>query len=561
MNITKIVAIQLSAFDYTEKQLDNLIVSLYNGDIDPLKLPESLYLAVSKHIVGGVEKGFGGSVAFSAVDTELRTALHENVYLFSGAKTFNFTLEASDALYSKKGDLLPFEEFKEKANQVFEKYHGQIENGKVRGGWLEAEYNTALSQGGHIKKWNQIQETKHLMPYLRRNEIEDSHECIICKSVNGVCLPVDHPFWRENGGDLHYNCRGIIEQVEREEGENLKWADKDVEEATKKSDAAGRSDAFKFNPGMQKEVFSTEGKSKHPYFEVPKPYKKFAEKNFDLPIPALKQPKLTKAQQTELDNLPRQKTHSQEESKLQEKSLRQYVTQKESLVEKYISSEGKVVNTDEARKLFDGYNGLNANAVHEASSALGKAATKQLLETGKHNKVTMYAGGAGSGKTSAIKQLIPDIQKGTDVIIDGNMASYKGAISKIDQYLTMGKKLDIDYVYREPVDAWERGVISRMLNNKAEMGRIVPLSTFIENTTGSLKTVKELIANGVDEVKGVNIKLIDNSMGKDKAAFMTKEKFKTIEYPNNLREILEKRTKELFDEGKISKIQLEGLLK
>ncbi len=552
---------QLNAFDYTEKQLDELIVSLYNGAIDPLKLPEDLYLAVSKHIVGGVEKGFGGAVAFSAVDPELNTALRQNIHLFSGAKTFNFTLEASDALFNKKGDLLPYDEFKIKANQVFEKYHGQIKNDKIRGGWLEAEYNTALSQAGHIKKWNQIEQTKHLLPYLLRNEIADSHECIICKAVNGVCLPVEHPFWRENGGDLHYNCRGIVEQVEREEGEQLRWTDKAAEEASKKSDEAGRTDAFKYNPGMQKEIFSTGGKSKHPYFEVPKPYKKFAEKNFDLPIPEVKKPRLTKEQKKELENLPRQKTHSKEEAKLQEKSLKQFVTQKENLVEKYIGAEGKVVNTDEARKLFDGYNGLNANAVHEASSALGKAATKQLLETGKYNKVTMYAGGAGSGKTSAIKQLIPDIQKGTDVIIDGNMASYKGAISKIDQYLTMGKKLDIDYVYREPVDAWERGVISRMLNNKAEMGRIVPLSTFIENTTGSLKTVKELIANGVDEVKGINIKLIDNSMGKDKAAFMTKEKFQTIKYPDNLREILEKRTKELFDEGKISKIQLEGLLK
>ena len=552
---------QLSAFDYTEKQLDELIVSLYNGDINQLKLPEDLYLAVTKHIMGGVEKGFGGAVSFSATDEELKTALRQNIQLFSGAKTFNFTLEASDALFNKQGDLLSYEEFRIKANQVFERYHGKIENDKIKGGWLEAEYNTAISQAGHIKKWNQIQQTKHLMPYLLRNEIQDSHECVICKSVNGVCLPVDHPFWKENGGDLHYNCRGIVEQIEKEEGEKLAWKDSDVNEATKKSDAAGRDDSFKYNPGIKQEVFSTSGKSKHPYFDVPKPYLKFAQTNFGLPIIETKRVRLTKKQQKELEDLPRQKTHSKEESKLQEKSLRQFVTQKESLVEKYIAKEGKIVNTDEARKLFDGYNGLNANAVHEASSALGKEATKKLIKNGENNKVTMYAGGAGSGKTSAIKQLIPDIQKSTDVIIDGNMASYKGAANKIGTFLDAGKEVDIHYVYREPVDAWEKGVISRMLNNKAEMGRIVPLSTFIENTTGSLNTVKQIIADGIDEVKGVNLKLIDNSMGKDKAAFMTKEKFKTIEYPKNMREILEKRTHELYKEGVITKEQLQGLLK
>jgi len=133
---------QLDAFDYTNKDVEKLIVSLYNDEINPLNLPEDLYLAVAKYVMGGVEKGIGISeVSFSAVDKELMSALNENIHLFSAAKTFNFTLDASDSMFDKEGTLLKFDEFKEKAKQVFEKYHGEIEHGKVKGGWLEAEYN------------------------------------------------------------------------------------------------------------------------------------------------------------------------------------------------------------------------------------------------------------------------------------------------------------------------------------------------------------------------------------------------------------------------------------
>ena len=313
---------QLSAFDYTDKDLEKLLASLYNGEIDPLNLPEDLYLAVAKFVMGGVEKGLSNpAVEFGEVDQKLMDALSENIHLFSAAKTFNFTLEASDSMFDKNGKLLPFEDFKIKATQVFEKYHGEIEHGTIKGGWLEAEYNTALSQAGHVKKWNQIQETKHLLPYLIRNEVSDATECDICASVNGVCLPADHPFWNENAGDLHFNCRGIVEQADKGEGESKEWDEDEIKQGLKKGDDAGRTDAFKFNPGKREEIFATDGKSQHPYFQIPKPYQKFAEQNFGLPIPQIEHPQLTKPQQKELNDLPRSKVHSKAESMQQEKSL------------------------------------------------------------------------------------------------------------------------------------------------------------------------------------------------------------------------------------------------
>ena len=40
---------------------------------------------------------------------------------------------------------------------------------------------------------------------------------------------------------------------------------------------------FKHNAGKTKEIFNKE----HPYFDVPNEFKKFAKKNFGLPIPSI----------------------------------------------------------------------------------------------------------------------------------------------------------------------------------------------------------------------------------------------------------------------------------
>lgn len=272
-------------FNFSDKELERLLSGIYEGNTTPLHLPQNLYEAIANELLGGVEKGFGDistSIEFGLRDIELISALQENVYMFSAAKTFQQTLEMSEALVNEVGDLRSFKEFKNVANEIFVKYNGGVLDGQIKPGWLEAEYNTAIAQAGNAKKWKDIEQNKHLFPYLKRNEVEDLHECHICQSVNNVTLPVDHPFWKTHSGCLHFNCRGFVEQLELEEGKENVWAEEQVAKAVEKS---AMPDAFKYNPGQSGEVFSTEGVSKHPYFSVPKEYADLAKRNFDLPLP------------------------------------------------------------------------------------------------------------------------------------------------------------------------------------------------------------------------------------------------------------------------------------
>lgn len=263
-----------------------------------------------------------------------------------------------------------------------------------------------------------------------------------------------------------------------------------------------------------------------------------------------------------IKDFPKDKTLTGAAAKLQDRSIKHFIENKDKLVKDYIDEFGNVANTDDARKLFTsvGYNGANASAVHEAASALNKEVIKKLVADSKANIIEMYAGGAGSGKTSAIGLLRPKKTQEVAAIIDGNMASYESSIKKVSSFLTEGKTVNISYVYRDPIDAWENGVIKRMLENEKEAGRVVPLSTFLENTEGSYKTINTFYETGVDKLPNVNINLIDNSLGKGKTAYMDLKKFRALKFDPQLKQVLIDRTKRLLNVGKITQAQYDALI-
>lgn len=273
---------------------------------------------------------------------------------------------------------------------------------------------------------------------------------------------------------------------------------------------------------------------------------------------------ITAAQEEEITDFERDENLVDEDAALQEQAIEHYVKNKEELVDQYIEEFGNVANTDDARKLFaeQGYTGTNAAAFHEAASALNKVVVRELSMVGKNNQVTMFAGGAGSGKTTAISGLKKDIIAASDVVVDGTMSKYESSLKSVDRFLKAGKNVDINYVYREPEDAWVNGVIKRMKDNPKEGGRVVTLSHFLDNTKGSYSTVRTFLESGLDKQPGVTISVIDNSLGKGKTNFMDMQKFYGIEIDTEaLRAKLLKRTKELLDAGEITAAQYEALIR
>jgi len=246
--------------DYTDDQIDNLMKGIYHGEISVENLPEDLYLAIADRLEKAVYEGFGGSAAsftFGGPDFKMVEALRENVYMFSGAKTFQQCKEMQELIISTDS----FKEFKEEAMKVYNRYNVD---------WLEAEYNTAIGQSQSARDWSDIQEKKDLLPILRYSAVVDENTSEICQGMDGVTKPVDDPIWDVYSPLNHYNCRCLLEQLD-EDNEEV-----DVPVGLEKPDPV-----FAKNPGKTGEVFNED----HPYFDVEKPYKELARENFGLPIP------------------------------------------------------------------------------------------------------------------------------------------------------------------------------------------------------------------------------------------------------------------------------------
>jgi SPP1 gp7 family putative phage head morphogenesis protein len=258
---------------FNDEQIDDLIKGLFNGSVTSHDLPEDLYFAIAEHLKDGLYKGFGGQLKdfpADSVDRELLEKLRENIYMFSGAKTYQQVLEMRDALTNEDGRVATFKEFRDTAADIFDKYNQN---------WLRTEYDTAIGQAQSAAHWSEIETKKGVLPFLKYSAIEDENTSEICAPLDGVCLPVDDDFWSIYMPLNHFNCRCTVEQLPADEAEPT--SESGIKEAKDATAEAGMRDEFKMNPGKDGYVFSPE----HPYFDVAPQDRTFAENNFDLPIP------------------------------------------------------------------------------------------------------------------------------------------------------------------------------------------------------------------------------------------------------------------------------------
>lgn len=258
--------------NFSDSQIAELLDGIFDGSITQYELPEDLYFAIADYLKSGLYKGFGGTLADFKVDSkdyELLSELRENIYMFSGAKTYQQVREMVDLLSDSDGNIRSRNEFKTEARTIYDQYNDA---------WLDTEYNTAIGQAESAIKWNEIEKNKKVLPYLKYSAIEDENTSEICAPLDGTCLPVDAPFWSQYMPLNHFNCRCVVEQLPEEEA-NV--TDPETVSEREEKSCEKMQDIFKMNPGKDKIIFSDE----HPYYDVEKGDEGFAKENFNLPIP------------------------------------------------------------------------------------------------------------------------------------------------------------------------------------------------------------------------------------------------------------------------------------
>ena len=253
---------------YNDKQIEDLLAGIYDGRYTDRELPEDLYFAIADYLKKGIYEGYGGvPKKFKGKTLDNILELRENIYLFSSAKTYQYTRSTKLALRDEQGTIKSFSKFKQDVLPIYKEYNVD---------WLQAEYVTTIGQSQSARQWQTIQETKDILPYLTYDAIEDRNTSDICRPLDGITLPVDDPFWIKYSPLNHFRCRCIRRQASEAE----------VTRSGKVKDATDISDplmqkVFKSNPGVDGEIFT----KSHPYFDVPKEDKSFAKNNFNLPIP------------------------------------------------------------------------------------------------------------------------------------------------------------------------------------------------------------------------------------------------------------------------------------
>jgi SPP1 gp7 family putative phage head morphogenesis protein len=203
-----------------------------------------------------VQKGLTQASIRHEVPETLTNALRENIWNFSGMKTYSELKDAAKLLVDENGAIKPFRKWFEDVRDINRKYN-------VR--YLEAEYGFATHSAMMAARWNAFEQDGDEYNLQFRTAGDDlvraSHA-----ALHNTTLPPSDPFWDSYVPPLDWGCRCTVVQVLRD-----KYPQSDSAEAIQKGEQAttrigkdgkNRLEMFRFNPGKELKIFP----EKHPYF-------------------------------------------------------------------------------------------------------------------------------------------------------------------------------------------------------------------------------------------------------------------------------------------------------
>jgi SPP1 gp7 family putative phage head morphogenesis protein len=250
---------------FTDAEYEAVILGIYAGTIAVNSLDYNTYKKIAEKLTQGVFQGFKKNfdlVLYNSPDYTMLRDLRENVYIFSGAKTYQQT-RAVSALLSEKDMITSFTDFKNKAYSILKEYN---EN------YLKAEYNSAIAQSQTASQWMDIESSKLDFPVLKYHTVGDGRVRPTHRDLDGISRPVDDKFWNNYMPPNGWNCRCTVLQ------ETIEAPITSMKGFKKPHDVP---DIFMFNAGKDRIIFSP----KHPYFKVAQKDKSLAKRNFGLPLP------------------------------------------------------------------------------------------------------------------------------------------------------------------------------------------------------------------------------------------------------------------------------------
>lgn len=204
------------------------------------------------------------------IPEELTRTLSENIFYFSGFKTYHELKEASLLLKDENGGFKSFDRFAQDVKRIDERYNRN---------YLNAEYDFAVSSSQMAVKWKDYEKDgdRYNLQYRTAadDRVREEHA-----ALHGITLPPSDKFWDKYYPPNGWRCRCTVVQVRKGKynESNSDDACKAGEKATTHigKNGSNKSAIFRFNPGKQEKIFPP----KHPYYKTSEAVKEVVEKTY-----------------------------------------------------------------------------------------------------------------------------------------------------------------------------------------------------------------------------------------------------------------------------------------
>lgn len=167
---------------------DQIIAAVWNGEIETLS-PELFYY-FSNDFLNGIQSVFKQNinntdigVSYDAPDDVFRTAMEQNLYHFSAAKSIAEIQELNNLMRESK----TFEEFHRKALQVTDVFNKT---------WQKTEYNTAVLTAEATQTYRRLKSKRNIFPFWEYKTVGDEKVRFWHRKLDGVILPENDPRWK-----------------------------------------------------------------------------------------------------------------------------------------------------------------------------------------------------------------------------------------------------------------------------------------------------------------------------------------------------------------------------
>lgn len=212
---------------------------MHDGKLKPSDLNGDLLTTILGDLKGSMKTGYGDNFVDYTANAKSKLQLKQNLYRFSGAKTFQELAKINYFLGNNKS----FPDFKKEALKVNQEYNVQ---------YLENEFVTANRSGAMAEKWQKINDQKVLYPNLKYKTVKDNRVREEHRQLHDVIKPIGDAFWDKWYPPNGWRCRCYVTQTD--------------EPATPGTATGEPTPGFHGHVGKSNMTFNEE---EHPYFIFP----------------------------------------------------------------------------------------------------------------------------------------------------------------------------------------------------------------------------------------------------------------------------------------------------